>query len=207
MRKRPGGYHVDHPVVRGQRHQQATFGLAARVCGFAWERSQGRPHIRHEAGVCVVVGRQYGCLAVSRFFIRPSGRTSRKGRGRPLILEDRRSRPNSFGASTRYERAVADIDRRAVSAPDAATTTADLLAAASRAWGTAASSPLCPEIAGRSTRTAPSCQTGRAHRRCTLFDDGQPSLSASVEDPAFIPADMSEDVTAPCERDVGQRLR
>lgn len=69
-----------------------------------------------------------------------------------MILEDRRSRPNSSGASTHYERAVADIDRRAVSAPDAATTIADLLAAASRAWGTAASGPLCPEIAGRSTR-------------------------------------------------------
>lgn len=64
--KRSRGYHVDHPVVRGQRHDQATFSLAARVCGFAWEKAQGRLPIRHEAGFCVAVGRQYGCLTVIR---------------------------------------------------------------------------------------------------------------------------------------------
>lgn len=89
MRKRSGDYHVDDPVVRGQRHEQATFGLAARVCGFAWERAQGRLPIRHKAGFCVVVSRQYGCLAIIRCYIRPSGGISRKGRGRPSILEDR----------------------------------------------------------------------------------------------------------------------
>ena len=46
MCKRPDIYHVDHPVVRGQRHDQSTFDLQ----GFADSpeaRLEGRQSSRH----------------------------------------------------------------------------------------------------------------------------------------------------------------
>lgn len=157
MCKRPDGYHLDHPVVRGQRHDQATFGAQLR---FTDSPAKGRrancPSVT-EVGFCGDSRPTERRLTASVFGSscdRAEGLRDRGG----AAFDPTGSAAHSLGFRARQLvssgwRLTSTVRQRTTPA-----TVAELLAAASRAYvGTAASGSLCSRPWRKAT---PSSQMG-----------------------------------------------
>lgn len=154
MRKRLDAYRVDHPVVRGQRHDQATFGAQLRFADSPGKGHRVSYHPSLRAASVAIAGRQ-NAASLPAHLVLHAIELNGCAAGRGCF------RPYRVGGSQLRLSGVAVIDRPAAHVTHQRLSSI-LLAAANRAYvGTAASRSVCSGLADRGARAATSCQMGQ----------------------------------------------